>query len=76
MTRRNKTEEDYPLAIETPCPFCKQMVVSTRTGSGKPWRGGLDYWYSNRHHEVCPNDAERQAACAATKKLNDWATGR
>jgi hypothetical protein len=73
--RRVKTVADYPLTMERTCPLCHERVVSTRRGSGKPWRGGLDYWYADDHVKTCSAQAEREVARRLSAGLNETLFG-
>jgi len=39
----------YPTTQQHQCPQCDATITLTRTGTGRPWRGGLDYWYRSDH---------------------------
>lgn len=52
MVRDRTDPASYPATMEVTCPRCRQVYTSHRTGSGEPWRGGLDYWYTGDHD--CP----------------------
>lgn len=38
--------DQYPVTKITDCIFCRGEIRLVRRGSGKPWRGRLDYWYT------------------------------
>ena len=37
---------DYPTTKTSTCKYCGKVQPMDRQGTGKPWRGRLDYWYS------------------------------
>lgn len=69
--RRDRTDPaNYPETMEVTCSACRKPYTTHRQGTGKPWRGGLDYWYSGDHD--CP---EREAVRKQSEALNRWTHG-
>ena len=64
MTRRPKTEADYPLTRGCLCGQCEAPIVMERRGDGTPWRGGLNYWYTHDHS--CEGLERARASMART----------
>jgi hypothetical protein len=42
----------YPPSLTKVCKGCGAIVTLERQGSGRPYEGRLDYWYTTAHH--CP----------------------
>ncbi len=64
------TIKDFPKMQETTCPFCGRSQTATRQGTGKPWRGSLDYWYSVPKHECKQGELVSQQMDTIQKGLS------
>jgi hypothetical protein len=57
----------YPPFITKVCKDCGAAVTLERQGSGCPYEGRLDYWYTTDHH--CPESEAKEAERLTLEKI-------